>query len=157
MKKLITLCLLILVSLITVSCFENENNEFPYSVTVRFFNDSIPEQAKDSIALWVTTVEEFSTTSYKIENRVEEKNNKINIDLVRLYFEGMAMNCEVGSVRELIYVTLDGDYESYYLNINSGGKSSKAKIIDLDSLIVLKPLIETNATFESDTLYISQP
>jgi hypothetical protein len=157
MKKLITICLLLLVSLIAVSCLKNENNEFPYSVSVRFLNDSIPEQAKDSIALWVTTVEEFSTTSYRIENIVEEKNNEINIDLVRLYFEGIAMNCEYGSVRELIYVTLDGDNETYYLNINSGGKSSKAKIIDLDSLIVLKPLRESNATFENDTLYISQP
>ncbi|MFA6619009.1 MAG: hypothetical protein WCT23_08085 [Candidatus Neomarinimicrobiota bacterium] len=67
------------------------------------------------------------------------------------------MNCEYGFVRDFIYVTLKGENESYYLNIYSGGRSSKAKILDLDSLIVLKPIRQNNATFVNDTLFLLNP
>lgn len=157
MKKLSGVLLLVFILISTFACVEVEESDFPYSVNVTFYHVDQSAISRDSIPLRIVTSENFSSTSFQIENTVETENNDINIELLSVYLEGIGANCEYGPLRETIYISLDDQIEEFNLKILSDRRTSKAKICDMDSMIVLKPVREDNATFENDTLYLLTP
>jgi hypothetical protein len=153
MKNFIQISLLILVSFMVFSCFRIFGNKFDYDVTVSFpghYNNVTT--IKENIPIYAVTDSIFSYFNNVIDYNMSTDSNKISIEFTRIYMPGYMAQPAEGPAVSIIDLLLDGQYDTYELNIKSGKSENIASITYIDSMYVLTAVAEENITFIKDTL-----
>ncbi|MCD6337547.1 MAG: hypothetical protein J7M01_04870 [Candidatus Marinimicrobia bacterium] len=142
--------LLILISLVTVSCFEAA---FPYECEVNLIVYPY-DDAVSSVENLTYTKHLFSPGGHLIDHNISSKNDVIEIELIGIIYPAGDATAAMTPARSMINLSEYLINDSYALKICSNNQTNEARIEVTDSTCILIPVKNRNVDFETDMLFI---
>ncbi len=151
MKKTIGIIILILSSLFVVSCFDNEESDFPYDVTAFFTQDSI--SSEENIIIFVRTDTFFANCNYGIIYDLSINNREISIEFNDIFIPEIVLPA-FGPASAYIQLQLSSRTGTYNITFENQGIENTAELVFNDEMCILEAVNTTNVTVLKDTLYL---
>ncbi|RKY56480.1 MAG: hypothetical protein DRP93_01275 [Candidatus Neomarinimicrobiota bacterium] len=151
MKKVKMIMILILISLLVFSCFQEEDSDFPYDVTAFFSQDSV--SAEENIIIFIRTDNSFSNCNYGIIYDSSVNNREISIEFTGIYIPEIVLPA-CGPASAYVGLQLTDRTGTYNIRFENQGIENTAELVFNDEMCILETVNTTNVTVLKDTLYL---
>ncbi len=151
MKKVKMIMILILISFFVFSCFQEEDSDFPYDVTVFLSQDSV--SSEENVIIFIRTNTFFANCNYGITYDSSINSREISIEFTGIYIPEIVLPA-FGPASAFIGLQLADRTGTYNIRFENQGIENTAELVFDDEMCILEAVNTTNVTILKDTLYL---